>query len=392
MNVGPAFVDDLIELLRCFCVGRSARDVPVTDWPTLLQVAGRERLLPLLYSLLRGREDVPAAVPEALRRGYYQTAARNSALLEEAGRAVDLLLAAGVPVCLLKGLYLVTHGYGNVALRPMGDADLLVPPGQLAEAARRLQEAGYRVAEGPLSELRPGFRAAFGFEVGLRWEREGPLVELHEHLFESPYLRRRLAVGGVWERTRPLEWEGRPVRALSPEDQLLHVTAHAWGEASPLLRLVDVVLLLRDEPVDWGTLVERARAAGLLLPVAEVLRAAEPLGVAVPRQVRALLSERRPRWESWAARQSLRLGREAAVSAGLLLDLWGIGGRPMRLRYLVAKLFPGSRFMEERYSIPHRAVLPFFYLYRLGKGAVDLLTVFVPGRFSFSRKSAHRGR
>ena len=61
------------------------------------------------------------------------------------------------------------------------------------------------------------------------------------------------------------------------------------------------------------------------------------------------------------------------VAARLEADLAGIQGGRARLRYAWGSLFPAPAYMRERYNIPARWLIPFFYPYRWLRGLAGAL-------------------
>src|SRR5437867_1925845 len=96
------------------------------DWQVVIQKARAQRIGPLLYYALRGQDFVPSYLADALRADYEHTARRNLFLFAELTRALHCLGEQQVPVIVLKGAALAQMLYGNSALRPLRDLDLLV--------------------------------------------------------------------------------------------------------------------------------------------------------------------------------------------------------------------------------------------------------------------------
>ena len=98
-----------------------------------------EGIAALLHGAVAGRGFFPAAIEAELAAAYTTTAIRNTALLHELEAALAALGRANVPGLLLKGAALAETVYGDPALRPMADCDLLVRPADLAAAQAALE-------------------------------------------------------------------------------------------------------------------------------------------------------------------------------------------------------------------------------------------------------------
>ena len=117
------------------------------EWQMLFQEAERHGLAPLLYRRIGStgaQHTAPAHDWGRLRTLYLRSLARNLKIFHELKNVLRLLTDAGIPVIALKGAYLAVGVYGDIALRPMGDVDLLVPKNRLAPARKALVDGGYR--------------------------------------------------------------------------------------------------------------------------------------------------------------------------------------------------------------------------------------------------------
>jgi len=145
-----------------------------------------------------GIEGVPADVAWSLERGHKGTAARNAALLSQLVAVLDALDAAAIPHVALKGVALLATVYDDIGMRPMVDADILVPDDRLADAAAALEAIGF---EGTLLE-------APGLEHHWPLVKAGPgvlplTVELHRRLFALAPYDVLVAPGPLFDRGRP---------------------------------------------------------------------------------------------------------------------------------------------------------------------------------------------
>ena len=132
--------------------GASLEQLSISDWEVLLEQAAIQRVSPLLYQRLKERDldvVVPAAIMQKLHELYLHNSARNLRLYHELGEIVRTLQAANIPVIVLKGAYLAKAVYGNIALRPMVDIDLMVPQSDVPLVVEKLLALGYS----PLSQF-----------------------------------------------------------------------------------------------------------------------------------------------------------------------------------------------------------------------------------------------
>ncbi len=199
-----------------------------------------------------------------------------------------------VKVIALKGAYLAEAVYGDLALRPMCDTDLMVPRADLARAGGALLDmGGAHLKQHNQAAPAPGAKRE-DIEPGRGMKRHGlPVfirdlgVALHWTIV-SPTEPFRIDAAGLWDRARPATTADVEVLSLSPEDLLLHLCLHFCHEdgCKGLRCLCDIAETIRHfgGRMDWPQVVDRARErgapryAGLSLHLARTL-----LGATVPK-------------------------------------------------------------------------------------------------------------
>ncbi len=178
---------------------------------------------------------------------------RHGNFVAAASDVVDACLACGVVPTLLKGISVAGQWYPRPHLRPMGDVDILVPAEAYADVEAGLAKRGY-VASGA---------AALHHGAPLWHPAGGVRVELHTDLFGSDSI---LAGATVFRRASVANdvvastLEGRDVRRLSPEVQLVYVASTLVADLvrhgldpTFLPTMADAALLLRatSGALDW---------------------------------------------------------------------------------------------------------------------------------------------
>jgi hypothetical protein len=347
------------------------------DGSALARLALEQGIAPLLYSYLRQQHLVPAAVEATLGQAYYASAARNARLFRELESILGQLAAADIAVVLLKGAALGPGVYGNPALRPMADLDLLVRAQDASAAQQALAAGGYRASQ---HEPAPGAIAAYSNEVRLHnGQTPGVSLELHWGLLDSPYYQRHLSMDWFWQTTRPLVIGRVTACTLGPEAQVTHLCAHQVlhhpSPAPRLLWLHDVAEVIThfQEQIDWGGLLAHAQENDLVLPLQQVL----PLigrewRAPIPATVLDNLSRLQP---SARERQVFAQLTAPHRPAGRRFwqDLASLSSWPRRLHLAWISVFPTPAYMRQRYHISHSLLLSLYYPYRWLRGARDLL-------------------
>jgi hypothetical protein len=241
---------------RCRLDGLLRRDL---DWPRLIGRARVHGVAPLLaWQLAAGQQAVPERALAQLRCDLQENAARNLLLSRKLLELLDLFGKAGIAVLPFKGPTLTRCAYGNLALRPFGDLDVLVHPRDAPGARDLLLGHGYRPPARWTTRLEAFSLDTLG-QLPLRRD-DGILVELHTALLPRSFSF-ALDVDELWPRRRTVDLLGRPVQALGAEDLLLllcaHGAKHLWQR---LMWVCDVAELLRSCPgLCWEDVLERAR-------------------------------------------------------------------------------------------------------------------------------------
>jgi hypothetical protein len=267
----------------------------------------------------------------------------------------------GVTPILFKGLGLAYRYYAAPELRPLGDVDLLVAPGELDRAIRAAQECGF-AATSPDPVIQDYYRNA-GYNVPLR-HPVLTLLELHHALYRDcePSF-----VAAIVSQSEPMVLFGQPARILRAPHLFVVLSAHLCV-SNPGLRwlwLLDLALIGRGLTTgDWQEILDVARAHGLQLYVLAVLRMLAGLwNVAVGVEVRDQLFGSL-RWPERRALAGLldHIGDDGVIGDGLVIARRS-SARPVRGGLgVLESLFPHAGAVCLDLAIPSDA--PFFPLHR----------------------------
>ena len=209
--------------------GHAAR-LDASQWRDLAVMARQHRLEPLLHS---HHDSLAGVVPESLLASWsaaHRHAAMRSLQIQRTLILIDRALAAAdIPYVALKGAWLAWHGYAHPALRPMRDVDILVPPDQLVDAFRALEQSGFsqRSVGVPIEHA----LAHDKHLPPLMCRDTGVPVEIHRRItdyagtvgtatrFDDP--------ARILARSRRMAVGGHGIAFPDPSDSLLHLIIHA---------------------------------------------------------------------------------------------------------------------------------------------------------------------
>ena len=368
-----------------------------TQWADLLSQCDRHWLSPAAYRALaphRVRLGIPQPVWLGFKRSYRLSRARTRRADSLLLPVLAALVAAGLPVIVLKGMDLSTQVYDDPSARPMIDADFMVRHADVPAACRIIESFGYR--QKPAAVGDPGLAnghqvrtAANG--VGTFFIPNGPPIDLH-HDLEAPDWLPGIDMDGVWQRSGPARIAGIDVRVLAPEDCLLHLCVHAAFRhvfAVKLLNLGDIPVALSHwgDHVDWPAFWDRARCwrvertailtlafvgqrMGHILPAG----AAGPVAAAGTSLAPTLDAvERLLRWKGLALARRWLI-RDAVPEPPAIEEegrhivarLWRLPGVGSRLRYILKRILPARRELAAWFGRTDLPVwLPLLYPVRL---------------------------
>ncbi len=197
-----------------------------SDWEALIAKSSRHSLTPLFYQRLKAfppDAPIPDRVRRRLRRLYLQNASRNMNLYQGLGKVLEVMGKNHIPVMALKGAHLAELVYGNIALRPMCDLDLLVKEKDLLKVDEILLGLGYR----PVGDDRQVTERNRHFAYRLPGKEL--YVEIHWTLIRADYPF-DIDLEGQWERARPAVIGNGAIWVQAPEDLLLHLCLHTFKD------------------------------------------------------------------------------------------------------------------------------------------------------------------
>jgi len=251
-------------LLRCLSsAGPDSLELSVSDsapqWTSVVELARDWGLAPLLHRRLAGCPARPTVPPEVLLElslDYAVSRDRSELLFGSLRTALEQLLGEHIRVIVLKGAYLAEVVYGDIAVRPMQDVDIMVPKADVPRARAVLLDRGFALERPAHAASRLQRRRRLVLSLGASIDICGTI--------DVPAGRSRLDPSGFWDRARLATVAGVEVLTLSPEDLLLHLCLHAsyrHGLESGLRPFCDIAEVIQRFPreMDWTQVVERAR-------------------------------------------------------------------------------------------------------------------------------------
>jgi hypothetical protein len=254
-----------LELLLWLC--RSELDVATTqriqarchesiNWSYLVDTAIRNRVFPLVYTNLRAiaATAIPAPLLQTLKRWSEHSVLRNLTLAKSLLEIQATMVAHSLTVVPFKGPVLAHMIYHQPAYRSYLDLDFLVSPTEFEAAGLVFQEMGLRVNQRN--------DASYYRQAQFASPQLSLVVDLHYALTPIDcYV--NLPTGSMLERLIKIPFQQIKMLSLCPEDLFMVLCVDGakcyWRS---LLRLVDLAEFVRNQPLDWSVLLQRAQELG----------------------------------------------------------------------------------------------------------------------------------
>lgn len=230
------------------------------------------RFVPLLLSRIK---ELGIVDDDAGRyRGIHRRAwVHSQQVVHRLRSVIEGLAAEGIPTLVLKGAALGPTVYEDTGLRPIADADVLVPHGDAVRAidwfVGRGWESEYLTSRDLLVRYHLFHDHAWAFDAG-----GDTKIDVHwklSHLGTDPALDDRF-----WQHSRGFRLVGLDARTLSPTHHLFHACVHGVPYCTvPSMRWVaDAAMILQhsQDSVDWPEFLRCTADFHVAVIVAHALR------------------------------------------------------------------------------------------------------------------------
>jgi len=334
------------------CLGKDRREEKIAklknldekDWTAVLSAASRFGVTPLLFDALKpflSELKVPATLSAKLQNAYYVSAARNIDLYRQLTETIELFRREGISVILLKGAHLAECVYGNPALRPMADLDILAKKDDFSRIDQLLIEQGYGASKQDV-----GFSL---LHLPVYTKANAISIEVHSNI-SAPPVSMRFDVAELWERAQVETIQGVEVLTLCADDLLLHLCVHTCIDHAfnnGIMPLVDIACTLEryHDKLDWHQIVIRSRQWGLGSCVYLMLALTDKMvGLSLPQMILLQLRPDDQDPDILASAERLVFERGAIITP-YIARLFGRESLCEKLKYIMMRVFASKESM-----------------------------------------------
>jgi hypothetical protein len=143
-----------------------------------------------------------------------------------------------------------------------------------------------------------------------------------------------------------VDYQGIPVKVLSPEHLLIHLCLHNYDELNQALRIVDLGLALQRLPLDWQLFLEDADRLGCQAPLYLILgELAQIFPQTVPSEVLTVLGNYHPSYF-----EKIALNQRLNPLVRLFAPLYHHRQAGDWVRYFAALLWPHPDYLTAVYG------------------------------------------
>ena len=279
------------------------------NWDFFVQLTIHHRVYPSVYKTLSQLSNsvVPEHALSFLRKKYQENTIHSLSLTGETVRIVKALESYDIRCIVLKGAPLAWRLYGDIAVRPSRDIDILVPFEKLEKAISILKSEGYYDIHSFTSRQSQiyykNIKNAHHFEY--RNSKTNISLDLHWKFSDSFHLIPKITPSII----KKIKVAGNTLPVFSDEEWLLYLMLHGAKHGWFRLRwLVDVAKFIQHENIDWNKMYHLAKHIGIITILHQSLILANRLfAVSIPSNLVSSISNDRSAWRLACAAMNLCL-------------------------------------------------------------------------------------
>lgn len=317
---------------------------------------------------------MPVESHQQLQSVYSANLAGNMSILGELKGILKGFKEEEIPFIVLKGIALAEHIYPGIAMRGMGDVDILVRKGDLYSVDDFLSGMGYFPIDSSLSEAANN---PVGYLASLDYQKDGPSslsLHIHWHLVNTSVPAYMFApeidMDRIWEMAWVVGVADVESRILAPDHQLIYLCEHALRIGHSFDRLIlicDIFQTIKtyEKRIDWEFVIRESRdfnLLGLVYFALTIVQHYSPF-----RLSRDIMARLKPSHITPLERffLYLNLSNNRIRGSSYLVYMAMNEGSTEKCKFLFRTLFPPSHILLQRRYSKNRTFSRSFYLLRI---------------------------
>ncbi|TAM38444.1 hypothetical protein EPN54_04250 [bacterium] len=215
------------------------------DWDLFTQLIVYHQLIPLAYLRLKNLIGLlPPGLAKLIKNNSYSTLRQTHHLWREFVRIGYVFEQSAVTLVPIKGVAFLADIYQDTFFRPMVDIDLLVQEKEFLKAEEILLNLGYKK---DLHGLGEEYWKENQYHIAFLKNNPSFILRVELHWALDYKRKNRHILPEIWQRLREVQYDGKKIKLLSPEDSLFSLALHSrrFGENLCLKNVYDAILLLR---------------------------------------------------------------------------------------------------------------------------------------------------
>ena len=246
------------------------------SWPYIVEESIRQGIACLVYNnLLEFKDKIPGKIWNNIKEIYYLNASRNIRIYQEISAILSSFNKENLKVIPLKGIFLAEKVYNNIALRTMGDIDLLVRKENLSRIDKFLGNLGYAspIHKNILSvAIEKSYMNSIDY---FKTDEESPtenILTLHVHWhivnvsLPTYMYTKNIKMDRFWECAKPTKIGNAETLQLVPHQLIMYLSEHALKHSFDKLILlsdIDAVIKKYRGQINWQELIKEAIEFGM---------------------------------------------------------------------------------------------------------------------------------
>lgn len=234
----------------------------IIDWARFKDLIICHEIVVIAYLGLKPYFSLlPLKLAEFLRDRYYANIVRCQRLQQAFLGITEASNRLGISVVPIKGVALLEDIYKGRNLRQMADIDILVKENDFSKLEGVLYGLGYKKELGGLKE---GYWKKSQCHISFLKKESGNITLFIDAHWALDFKRKnRVLLPKLWDRVRKLDFQGRNIEVLSPEDTFISLAMHnrRFGRVLGFKNICDSALLLDKYAscFDWSYVLEESR-------------------------------------------------------------------------------------------------------------------------------------